>query len=108
LKRKSSPNSAAGKIAITHLVGLEKFASCQLIECRLETGRTHQIRVHCESIGHPIVGEQLYSQHPVARKMFDRQALHAKSLSFTDRESGLIMEFHADLPEDFQQLLARI
>jgi len=105
-----------GKPAITHYQIEEKFPSCTLLRCRLETGRTHQIRVHLASIGHPLVGDSVYLKGaqkcvPQLRDLlrgFPRQALHATRLALEHPLSGEIMEWHAPLPQDMQELLVRI
>jgi len=105
-----------GKPAITHYQIEEKFPSCTLLRCRLETGRTHQIRVHLASIGHPLVGDSVYLKGaqkcvPQLRDLlrgFPRQALHATRLALEHPLSGEMMEWHAPLPQDMQELLAQI
>jgi 23S rRNA pseudouridine1911/1915/1917 synthase len=105
-----------GKPAVTHYQVEEKFPGCTLLRCRLETGRTHQIRVHLASIGHPLVGDRVYLKGaqkcvPQLRGLlhdFPRQALHATRLALEHPESGATMEWHAPLPQDMQQLLHRI
>lgn len=99
---------ATGKPAITHYEVLERFASCTLLRCRLETGRTHQIRVHLTSIGHPLVGDPVYGSrggvaHAVA---FGRQALHAERLGLRHPVSGAAVNWTSPLPADMAALLA--
>jgi 23S rRNA pseudouridine1911/1915/1917 synthase len=94
----------SGKPAVTHYRVRERFAAHTFIECDLETGRTHQIRVHLASIGHPIEGDRTYSGR--AAPIFGRQALHAWKLSFTHPASGKAVAFEAPLPADFENLLA--
>ena len=93
-----------GKQARTHYRVMERFKGCTLVECSLETGRTHQIRVHMASIGHPLVGDTLYAGH---RKglAFPRQALHAKRLGLLHPETGEAMQWQCPLPEDMKELL---
>ncbi|MXP47311.1 RluA family pseudouridine synthase [Altererythrobacter luteolus] len=104
-------DSSRGKHAVTHYRTLEKFNHSSLIECRLETGRTHQVRVHCASIGHALLGDQIYGRTPsvlrpiLKRIGFARQALHAASLGFDHPVTGERMEFHADLPPDMRELI---
>jgi 23S rRNA pseudouridine1911/1915/1917 synthase len=106
----------SGKEAITHVVIEERFPSCTLVRCRLETGRTHQIRVHMAYLGHPLVGDSVYIKGvqkcvPALRELlngFPRQALHATQLALTHPVSGERMEFHSPLPDDMEELLELI
>ncbi|WP_084628088.1 23S rRNA pseudouridine(1911/1915/1917) synthase RluD [Silanimonas lenta] len=106
-----------GREAVTHYRVRERFRSHTLVECRLETGRTHQIRVHMAHIRHPLVGDPLYggalrlprAATPAlaeALRGFRRQALHAETLGFTHPATGEALRFQAEAPEDFQRLLA--
>lgn len=106
---KMAINYTNGKSAVTHYKVLENFSNYALIECRLETGRTHQIRVHMASIGHPILGDVLYCNiknpfQPAPRG----QALHAGILGFIHPTTGEYMEFSAPLPEYFEVLLTKL
>jgi 23S rRNA pseudouridine1911/1915/1917 synthase len=92
-----------GKNAVTHYRLLEHFGKASLIECRLETGRTHQIRVHMSHIHHPLLGDKLYGGNVAS--LFHRQALHACRLRLIHPRSGEEMTFDAPLPEDMQTLL---
>ena len=92
-----------GKPAVTHYRVREAFAAHTLLECDLETGRTHQIRVHLASIGHPLEGDPVYAGR--GEKLLPRQALHAWKLAFLHPGSGKLMQFEAPLPEDFRTLL---
>ncbi|WJY28799.1 RluA family pseudouridine synthase [Sporosarcina trichiuri] len=92
-----------GKNAVTHFKVLERFGDFTLVECRLETGRTHQIRVHMKYIGHPLAGDPKYG--PEKTIEFDGQALHAGTLGFVHPVSGEYMEFETPLPENYRQLL---
>jgi 23S rRNA pseudouridine1911/1915/1917 synthase len=94
---------AGGKAAVTHYRVRERFAAHTLLECDLETGRTHQIRVHLASIGHPLEGDAVYAGR--APRIFARQALHAWKLAFAHPRSGEAVRFEAPLPEDFRTLL---
>ncbi|ASP38929.1 23S rRNA pseudouridine(1911/1915/1917) synthase [Bacterioplanes sanyensis] len=109
--------SPTGKEAVTHYRVLHKFPSHTYIRCKLETGRTHQIRVHMAYIGHALVGDATYAGRtrltkgvgPELRELlasFPRQALHARQLGLVHPVSGNYMEWHSDLPEDFEHLLA--
>ena len=103
--------SSRGKHAVTHYRTLQKLDGCALIECRLETGRTHQVRVHCASIGHPLVGDPVYGRTPkllrplLEQLGFARQALHAASLGFRHPVTGEWKQFSSDLPADMQELI---
>jgi 23S rRNA pseudouridine1911/1915/1917 synthase len=107
----------SGKPAVTHYHVLERFPAYTLVEAKLETGRTHQIRVHMAHIHHPLVGDPLYGGRfrlPAgasetlanALRSFRRQALHARRLEFTHPASGESVGWQAGLPADFEQLLA--
>ncbi len=99
---------AGGKEARTHYAVLERFAKATLLECRLETGRTHQIRVHLTSIKHPLAGDAVYgrSRSGDARlDAFPRQALHAWRLALQHPAGGVEVAWESPLPEDFAQLL---
>ena len=104
-------NSSRGKHAVTHYRVLDRFPHAALIECRLETGRTHQVRVHCASIGHALLGDQTYGRTPkllkslLARLGFARQALHAAELGFLHPISGESVSFSAPVPNDMQELI---
>ena len=93
-----------GKEAITHIKVLKRFEKYTYIECRLETGRTHQIRVHMASIGHPLLGDSVYSSLKAPYKL-EGQCLHAKILGFKHPASGEYIETDAPLPEYFKHLL---
>ena len=104
-----------GRHAVTRARVIERFAGASLIECWLETGRTHQIRVHMAYAGHALVGDPVYGGHrrlsplvpgAAAAEAFPRQALHAATLGFTHPVSGEALEFTSPLPPDFAALLA--
>jgi 23S rRNA pseudouridine1911/1915/1917 synthase len=103
-----------GKHAVTHYRMRESFGKSALVECTLETGRTHQVRVHMAHIGHPLIGDSVYSnrQNPYRigpnQSKFDRQALHAASLGFIHPISGETLRFDSSLPEDMQLLLSAL
>ena len=109
-----------GKLAITHYKVLERFGYVTLVECNLETGRTHQIRIHMKSIGHPLFNDNEYGGDQVLKgttyakyKQFiqncfaicPRQALHAKSLEITHPKTGKLLKFESELPADMQGLI---
>ena len=109
-----------GKHAKTHWKVLKKFKTTSLMACRLETGRTHQIRVHLTSIGHPLIGDKQYGKSPLKNfsglpvelnqtiKSFRRQALHAELLGFKHPVTEKWCEFKTNLPEDFNNLLTEL
>jgi 23S rRNA pseudouridine1911/1915/1917 synthase len=112
----------AGKHAVTHYRVLEKFDYINLVECRLETGRTHQIRVHFQYIRHPLFNDPEYGGDKILRgttfskykqfvqncfKILPRQALHAKTLGFIHPGTGKEMLFDSDLPQDMKEILER-
>ena len=103
--------SNRGKHATTHYKTLKTMPDCTLVECRLETGRTHQVRVHLASIGHALLGDPAYGRtnprlRPILRKIgFDRQALHAAVLGFIHPVSGEKMRFESQLPADMRELI---
>ena len=103
-RKKMAINERNGKPAVTHFTVLERFGNYTLIECKLETGRTHQIRVHMTSIGHPLVGDEVYGPAKCPFKL-QGQCLHAMVLGFVHPRSGEYMEVSADLPEYFDDLL---
>ncbi len=115
-----SPDSGIGKPAVTHWRVLERFGYTTLVECVLETGRTHQIRAHMKEIGHPLFGDEryggmeiLWGQRSSSYKAFihnclelcPRQALHAKTLGFKHPRTGEEMNFDSQWPDDFEALI---
>lgn len=96
-----------GKEAITNYKVIERFKSNTLVECRLETGRTHQIRVHMAHLHHPLIGDQVYG-YKKQRFKLQGQALHAKNLGFIHPTAGKYMEFDSQLPEYFQEILDKL
>jgi 23S rRNA pseudouridine1911/1915/1917 synthase len=104
--------SARGRSARTRYRVVERYAQATLLECSLDTGRTHQIRVHLQSIGHPLVGDPVYraGRSPAAGPLADfrRQALHACRLGLVHPQSGAAMQWEAPLPEDMRALLPGI
>lgn len=116
------PGSDIGKSAVTHYRVLERYGYTTLVECRLETGRTHQIRAHMKAIGHPLFGDEryggteiLWGQRSSTYKAFihnclavcPRQALHAKTLGFVHPRTGEQMDFDSQWPDDFGGLIAK-
>lgn len=105
-----------GKPAVTHYSVEERFTGCTLLRCKLETGRTHQIRVHMAHLRHPLVGDGTYLKGaqkcpPALRELlvaFPRQALHAERLGLVHPATGTWMEWHAPLPQDMRTLLQAI
>lgn len=97
----------SGKKAITHFKVIERFDSNTLVECNLETGRTHQIRVHMAKIGHPLVGDLIYG-YKKQRFNLKGQALHAKKLGFIHPSTNKYMEFISPLPNYFEKLIAKL
>jgi 23S rRNA pseudouridine1911/1915/1917 synthase len=104
-------NSPRGKHAVTHYKVLKRLDDCALIECRLETGRTHQVRVHLASTGHALLGDPVYGRanprlRPILQKLdFRRQALHAAVLGFVHPVTGDRLRFESDLPPDMRELI---
>lgn len=112
-RMKRSVNGENPKRAVTHFHVLERFGFCTLIACQLETGRTHQIRVHMSSIKHPLVGDPMYGSRKTWKgqmaQLLSRmqgQLLHAQILGFNHPRTGKYMEFRAPLPEEFEKVLA--
>jgi len=113
-------NEDQGKWSVTNYKTIEPMYYVSLVECQLETGRTHQIRVHMSSIGHPLFGDERYGGNVIrkgtvftkykqfvenALKVIGRQSLHAYSLGFEHPTTGERMRFEAELPEDFQSVM---
>lgn len=116
------PDGEYGKHAVTHYKVLKRFGYVTLVECKLETGRTHQIRVHMKHIGHPLFNDNEYGGDKILKgttfskyrqfvencfALLPGQALHAKSLGFTHPKTGEFLQFESDLPHAFQHLLDR-
>lgn len=115
-------SSETGKPAVTHYRVLERFGYTTLVECVLETGRTHQIRAHMKHIGHPIFGDERYGGTEILRgersssykayiqnclKLCSRQALHARTLGFVHPSTGQQMDFSSPMPQDMDSLLEK-
>ncbi|MDG5799116.1 RluA family pseudouridine synthase [Marinilabiliaceae bacterium ANBcel2] len=116
------PDGELGKHAVTHYKVLEEFGYVSLVECRLETGRTHQIRAHFKHIGHPLFNDETYGGDQILKgttftkyrqfiqncfNTIPRQALHAKTLGFVHPKTGEPVEFNSDLPQDFVKVLEK-
>ena len=97
-----------GKDARTRYRVLERYGSAALVECRLETGRTHQIRVHFQHIRHPLVGEPVYRRGTRHAVSFPRQALHAAELELVHPRTGKSVHWRSPLPADMAALLERL
>lgn len=104
-RKKMAINEKNGKCAVTHYRVLERFGKYTYIECQLETGRTHQIRVHMASIGHPLLGDEVYSGRKSPFKL-EGQVLHAMTIGFIHPRNREYIEFEAPLPEYFERLLS--
>lgn len=106
-RKKMSINHKNGKEAITHYKVLQRFQNYTYIECRLETGRTHQIRVHMASIGHPLLGDTVYGPAKAPAKL-QGQTLHAKIIGIKHPRTSEYLEVNAPLPEYFVNLLEKL
>ena len=106
-RKKMSINYKNGRDAVTHYRVLKRFRQYTYVECQLETGRTHQIRVHMASIHHPLLGDQVYGPSKCPFQL-QGQTLHAGVLGIIHPRTGEYMEFKADLPEYFQNLLLKL
>ena len=104
--RKKQAVTAKGKPALTRFQVLERFGDYSLVELQLETGRTHQIRVHMAYIGHPVAGDEAYGPRKTLKG--HGQFLHAKTLGFTHPRTGEVMEFSVEVPEIFQKTLEQL
>ncbi|NCP46009.1 MAG: RluA family pseudouridine synthase, partial [Flavobacteriales bacterium] len=116
------PDGEYGKNAVTHFTVLKRYGYVTLVECKLETGRTHQIRVHMKHIKHPLFNDEDYGGDRILKgttfskykqfiancfEILPRQALHAKSLGFEHPKTGEWLHFEVDLPQDMQQVLGK-
>ena len=104
--RKKQAVTAKGKPAVTRFHVLERFGNYTLVELQLETGRTHQIRVHMAYIGHPVAGDEVYGPRKTLKG--HGQFLHARTLGFTHPKTGEVMEFTAEAPAIFQETLEKL
>lgn len=113
-KKMAVQREGRGKHAVTHYKVVERMHGSALVECRLETGRTHQVRVHMAHLGHPLLGDPVYarsqSRHRELLKAlgFDRQALHAAKLGFIHPVDGSDLEFDSPMPRDMQELFSHL
>lgn len=113
-KKMALVEEGRGKHAVTHFRTLEALGGAALVECRLETGRTHQVRVQMASIGHPLLGDPVYGRtpprlRPILRNLhFTRQALHAAVLGFVHPVTGAALRFESPLPDDMTHLLVEL
>lgn len=112
-KKMAVSNAAGARNAVTHYTVLARYKGYTYCECRLETGRTHQIRVHMAYKGHPLLGDPVYGGNttPFAKKnenILRGQCLHAKVLGFVHPRTGEYMEFISELPEGFSQILQKL
>lgn len=106
-RKKMAVTQQNSKLACTHWKVLERFGNFTYIACKLETGRTHQIRVHMASIGHPLAGDAVYGPRTVLR-FLNGQCLHAKELGFVHPITGQTLRFDSELPPYFQDYLTRL
>ena len=107
-RKKMSTHCKNGRDAVTHYKVLERFGDYTYIQCELETGRTHQIRVHMASIGHPLVGDEVYGPKKCPFKGLQGQTLRARTLGIIHPTTGKYLEVNAPLPEYFIELLDRL
>lgn len=107
-RKRMAINEKNGKPARTHYQVLKRFGQYTYMQFRLETGRTHQIRVHMASIGHPLLGDTLYSDGKSPFKNLCGQTLHARTIGFLHPKTGQYMEFEAPLPDYFSSLLKKL
>jgi 23S rRNA pseudouridine1911/1915/1917 synthase len=113
-KKMALVGEGRGKHAVTHFTTEERLSGAARVECRLETGRTHQVRVHMASIGHALLGDPLYSRPPKGLRDllkaadFGRQALHAQRLGFIHPVTGTECDFFSPIPADMAELLDRL
>jgi 23S rRNA pseudouridine1911/1915/1917 synthase len=107
-RRGSTQNPAIGRTATTSVTVVERFSVATLIRCRLETGRTHQIRIHLAETGHPLLGERVYGRRGVEAMSVPRLMLHAAELGITHPTRELRLNFESELPDDFAQTLAAL
>ena len=107
-RKKMAINEKNGKEAVTHYKVLERFGNYTYMQFKLETGRTHQIRVHMASIGHPLLGDDVYSSGRSPFKNLQGQTLHAKTIGFIHPKTNEYLEFSAPLPDYFEKLIFQL
>ncbi len=112
-RRGSSATEGHGKLAVTHLVNVEPVGAYSIVTCRLETGRTHQIRIHLAELGHPVCGDPVYHIRPDGTHVPDtsdapRLALHAAVLGFTHPATGERLRWEIPLPDDLREFVERL
>ena len=113
-KKMALVEEGRGRHAVTHFKTLEPLDAASLVECRLETGRTHQVRVHMSSIGHPLLGDPVYGRAPARLRPilsalgFERQALHAAELGFLHPVIGQVVHFTSEMPADMITLIGEL
>ncbi|MBN2194999.1 MAG: RluA family pseudouridine synthase [Polyangiaceae bacterium] len=108
-RRGSARLPRLGRVATTHVRALERFPDATLVECRLETGRTHQIRIHLAERGHPLLGERVYGRERRPSNLeVPRIMLHAATLGFVHPRTGLPVRFSAPIPEDMADVLTQL
>ncbi len=112
-RKKMSTRVQSGKEAVTRWRVLERFQDATLIEAKLGTGRTHQIRVHFSAIGHPVLGDEVYGRKTLLERgrkkiAFHRQMLHAEILGFTHPITGEYLEFMSPLPDDMEKAVSEL
>lgn len=104
-RKKMCVTDKNSKHAVTHYETIEEYPKYSLVKFRLETGRTHQIRVHCAHLGHPILGDDVYGK-PI--KDFEGQCLHAQKLGFIHPKTNELMEFDSEIPQYFKKILSKL
>jgi 23S rRNA pseudouridine1911/1915/1917 synthase len=107
-RKKMSTRTARGRVAVSEYRVLEQFRDAALVEVAPKTGRTHQIRVHLAHLGHAILGDRVYGKQKIGKISAPRQMLHAAKLGFSHPKSGKWLEFEANLPQDFAEVLEKL
>ena len=107
-RKKMAVNHLNGRRAVTHWTVLARYPGYTHIQCRLETGRTHQIRVHMAALGHPVLGDPVYGGQRKSFPELAGQCLHARRLTFRHPRTGEQLTFMAPIPDDMQTILTRL